>query len=319
MEPLPFRHDVVTWLADHRHPLLTPVMQFFTGLGEIDGYILVVALVYVAYDKRLGVRLAVLTLVAMSVNHILKTLIQNPRPFIGDGSYSGRWAVTPERGADLATEFSTPSGHAMAAGAFYGYLLLVARQPAVRLAALVCIVLIGASRPYLGVHYVEDVLSGWLIGFGLAWLAWRYAVRAEAAWDRLSVSRQAVVLVAGSVVLWLATDLISPAAPNGPPTAFVSYAGLLTGVLLGQRLEQQWVRFDPRRGGVWRALLRYGLCVACVLATLVGLELAFAALAADTTPFGFGLRYVRYSAAGLMGIVVAPLLCLRLGLAHAAR
>jgi hypothetical protein len=146
---LPFREDLVQYFADHRLPGVTPVLQGFTALGEIQGYILLIALVFVAYDKRLAIRLAVLTLVTMSFNHIIKTLIANPRPFMGDGSYLQKWAVSPERAADLATEYSTPSGHAMAAGGFYGYLVLTTRDPRWRALFVALAVLIGLSRPYL--------------------------------------------------------------------------------------------------------------------------------------------------------------------------
>ena len=34
--------------------------------------------------------------------------------------------------------------------------------------AVAALLLTGISRPYLGVHYVEDILLGWPIGIGLA-------------------------------------------------------------------------------------------------------------------------------------------------------
>ena len=79
MSELPFRLDLVQFLVEHRNPYLTLFFQSFTFLGSLEGYILVIALVYAAYDKKLAVRLAVVTLLTMSVNHILKTLIRNPR------------------------------------------------------------------------------------------------------------------------------------------------------------------------------------------------------------------------------------------------
>src|SRR5262249_15587575 len=138
-----FHADWLEFLADHRHPLLTVIFQAFTFSGEIEGYILIVAIVYAAFDKRLGVRLAVVTFAAMMLNHGLKTMIRNPRPFQADGSYRTRWAVSPERAADLATEYSTPSGHAMGAAAFYAYLFAEARQRWARVACVVVALLVG--------------------------------------------------------------------------------------------------------------------------------------------------------------------------------
>lgn len=75
-----------------------------------------------------------------------------------------------------ATGYSFPSGHAFASTVFYGMLVyLVWRltpRPAVRtLAAVVggtLILAVGLSRVYLNVHYITDVIGGWLAGG--AWL-----------------------------------------------------------------------------------------------------------------------------------------------------
>jgi membrane-associated phospholipid phosphatase len=64
-------------------------------------------------------------------------------------------------------EFSTPSGHATAAAAFYTYLYGKVCSRAVRIVAVAAILIIGISRPYLGVHYFEDVFLGWALGVRL--------------------------------------------------------------------------------------------------------------------------------------------------------
>jgi undecaprenyl-diphosphatase len=70
---------------------------------------------------------------------------------------------------------SFPSGHALGSTVAYGALLLVflpvmsRRLRTVGIAAFAAIVvLVGFTRVALGVHYVSDVLAGWLLG--LAWL-----------------------------------------------------------------------------------------------------------------------------------------------------
>ncbi len=163
-----FHLDLVQFLFENRNGPATALFQLFTLLGEIEGYVLVVCLIYVAYDKKLAFRLSVLALVTMSLNHLLKTLIANPRPFISEGTYAEKWAVSAAKAAELATEYSTPSGHAMAGSCFYSYLYASVKNRSVRIAAIVSILLMGLSRPYLGVHYLEDVFLGWALGISMA-------------------------------------------------------------------------------------------------------------------------------------------------------
>ena len=71
---------------------------------------------------------------------------------------------------------SYPSGHAMSAMAFYGFIIYLTykyvENPAYRFILIpvttLLILAIGASRIYLGVHYPSDVAAGLLAG--LIWL-----------------------------------------------------------------------------------------------------------------------------------------------------
>jgi undecaprenyl-diphosphatase len=82
---------------------------------------------------------------------------------------------------------SFPSGHTLTATVWVGAVLLVllpavparARRAVVG-AGIVLVVVVGFTRIALGVHYVSDVVAGWLIG--LAWLA--VTTHAFRAWRR---------------------------------------------------------------------------------------------------------------------------------------
>lgn len=78
----------------------------------------------------------------------------------------------PELAVYAENYFSFPSGHATIAVALYGFLgyLLMrftrswSRKVNILFATIVIIMAIGFSRIYLGVHYISDVWSGYLVG-----------------------------------------------------------------------------------------------------------------------------------------------------------
>jgi undecaprenyl-diphosphatase len=97
----------------------------------------------------------------------------------GSGAFSllGKVAFHRQRppGIGVYTEasFSFPSGHATIAAAFYGFIVYYLWRQAqnwnIRLNLLfggsALILAIGFSRLYLGVHFLSDVLGGYLLGF----------------------------------------------------------------------------------------------------------------------------------------------------------
>lgn len=115
------------------------------------------------HARRLAVFLVVTTLGGALLDTVVKIVVNRPRPFLVD---------------PVATAYgkSFPSGHAMSSTIVYGALVLVflpvvvrRRRAGVVGAVVVLVLAIGFSRLALGLHYISDVLGGYVLG--LAWLA----------------------------------------------------------------------------------------------------------------------------------------------------
>ncbi len=80
--------------------------------------------------------------------------------------------LRPEGGVLDASGYSFPSGHASISVAFYGFCCFLGMQLVQRWSTRINLLLLGAliafligfSRLYLGVHYLSDVLAGYLVG-----------------------------------------------------------------------------------------------------------------------------------------------------------
>jgi undecaprenyl-diphosphatase len=110
--------------------------------------------------------------VAGTAAYGLKVVVGRPRP-----------AVKIERLANQADSFrpnyqAFPSGHSAASAAFFGVLFFVCWRLA---SALFLIpVLVGASRIFLGAHYLSDVIGGLMLGVFCAALVSAVALRKAA-------------------------------------------------------------------------------------------------------------------------------------------
>lgn len=138
---------------------ITAVMIFISFLGSAITLItLSLASIFLIKDKKYSKLIMLNLALSFILNKILKLIIARPRP--------PRLRLVIENG------YSFPSGHSMVSFAFYGFLIYLINKnlknkkikyPLIILLSLL-ILLIGISRIYLGVHYVTDVLGGYIIG-----------------------------------------------------------------------------------------------------------------------------------------------------------
>ena len=162
-------------LFSMRSDIATTIFLPITWLGEwttVMIFVLIVAAFLLrSRQRRLILALSISTFGSLGVTYLTKLLIERPRPLD---------AILLENSS------SFPSAHATIAVAFYGFLayLLIKKISAqggpapsrknklnrslIIFSASVLILAIGFSRLYLGVHYLSDVLAGYLVG--LAWL-----------------------------------------------------------------------------------------------------------------------------------------------------
>lgn len=158
-----FDETVANYVTSFRSAANTRWFTFITHLGDRYAYLAVslvlAAWFYLRYKnwKFVVQTIGVLLLASLS-NVVLKEVIHRQRPEL-------------EHLVTVST-LSYPSGHAMSAMAFYGFLIHLCLRHSMsrfmRIGAIVTLTLliiaIGLSRVYLGVHYPSDVVAGWAGG-----------------------------------------------------------------------------------------------------------------------------------------------------------
>lgn len=149
----PWLTKILNGLSLLGHPI-----WFWVLIGSVAIYL------WVRQRRRLVAFLLASTLGGSIINTAVKIAVNRPRPSFADPA-----AITYQEGK------SFPSGHAMSSTIAYGALLLIFLPLIPRkyrpwaIGGYVALeALIGLSRLGLGVHYISDVLGGYLLG--LAWL-----------------------------------------------------------------------------------------------------------------------------------------------------
>jgi len=156
----------------HRAGWLTDGFRALTWLGSTTVLTLIlVAAGAILLMTRRDILGAVLPAIGLAVTVVAKNsakaLIERPRP-------------SPTSAIGSNTGFAFPSGHAADSLAVFAMLVLIlsaGRSRRVRLtmsfAAAILVLAVGASRVYLGAHWLTDVLGAWaLAGAIVGLLAW---------------------------------------------------------------------------------------------------------------------------------------------------
>lgn len=141
-----------------------PVAYFIShGVGSYAIMFVVFFLALFFIDKwRVALELLIITAISFGVLTALKHYFGIDRPYLIDP-----WLTA----YDNDTSYALPSGHALMSVIILGWVSL--RHPKSRILAwgtVILIILIGASRIYLGVHYPSQVMAGWLFGILLLYL-----------------------------------------------------------------------------------------------------------------------------------------------------
>lgn len=315
-----FIQSLGLWLAEP--------MKFFSFLGTEQAFMVLLPFVYWCVDAGLGLKMGAMLILTNSLNGYLKLAFHSPRPY---------WFDANVKALSAETSFGFPSGHAQTAASLWGLLAFETRHRARRWltwAAVALIFLIGFSRLYLGVHFLRDVLAGWLLGGVLVWLFSRVSEPVTGWVRERSLPQQVGMALVSSVMLvviqyavlalltgwelpaaWL--SLSAAAAPDNPIDP-LSVHGIFTvaGTWLGLSLGAAW--FYHKVGGFntqgtpAQLILRYLIGIAGVAVLYLGLSAIF--------PHGEDLisqllRLVRYALIALWVSAGAPFLFIKLRLA----
>lgn len=304
------------------------IMKLFTFLGNEEFYFILFPILFWCVDSRLGLRAGLILLLSGCVNSYFKWIFRLPRPY-----WSNRKVIayTSEK------SFGAPSGHSQNAVAMWGLIAASINKPWAWVASIFLIFMIGFSRMVLGVHFMLDVILGWIIGVIILWVFLRLepivgkwiegkSLEVKVGLSFLSSLGLVVVgaLILSALSYWEVPDLwvqnalqaTHDAEPIEPLviSGVVSNAAVFFGVSAGYVIMNQMGGFNTK-GKFSQQVLKYIIGIFGVLVIWMGLDVIF--------PDGEEIlalifRYIRYGLSGIWISLGAPWLFVRIKLSETA-
>ena len=308
--------EFIRWLQA-TYPQLAGFFVAISSLGRAGFYLAVLPLIYWCISKRAGRLLGYMLFVAIVINTMFKHAFRAPRPF---------W-IDPTMGIVETSGYGIPSGHTQYATTLYLIVAYLVGGLWVWLAAGVMILLMALSRIYLGAHFIQDVVAGFIIGVILLILAivWDRRVRTKFSKRILGQRMMAAVLVVlvfavlylimlyfrGEPNLSVPWAAYVPAAEIASRLEMASALGAFMGYSIGIVFERSRVRFRSD-GPIVKRAGRYLLGIVIAVIIWIGLGAIFPN---DPLFLALPLLALRYFLITLWVTYYAPWLFVRLGMA----
>ena len=276
-------------LENIRNPFLDAFFAVFTALGEEMIIAAIIAVIYICFHKRTGEQALLAVMTASCVTAGIKGAVRRNRPYVAgvvDRVDIDNALVST---ADLDADMSFPSGHATATSGFFGTLAARFRKPLVIILCALFTLLVMVSRVYLGVHYPTDVLTGLLIGAGIA-ILWQLIY-----WKAYKARLYIYLIFA---LLTLPLLFIGRTATH----SMFQVSAITLATALGLLIEDRFIRFSDTKN--------WGCRILRLVITALVAVIPFALL--SLLPEGEWFSYLKYFATIFVTITFVPFLIKKL-------
>jgi hypothetical protein len=192
----------------------------------------------------------------------------------------------------------------MSSTVFWGLNSMKIRRLAMWIISIIIILLVGLSRIYLGVHWLGDVLTGWLFGITILLFVWILEEPLKSFISKYDIIYVYLGLAIFGLIVMILTEIFYDSDYN-----FGAPGGQMIGLGLGFALEHKYVNFEIEfnPGEKWRKIVRILIGLLFVAPVFLGLSLIL-----DSNIVW--LKALHYILTLLIGITLWPFIFNKIGL-----
>lgn len=175
-----FDNAISLFFSVHNNVIFTNIFKAISFICSPKFMIVLNVLLFIFIIVKKKYKLLIIVLSSISsviINNLVKIIVKRKRP--------DYLRMVMEK------SYSFPSGHAMISVLFFGSIIYLVNKHNLKYKKLITfslstfILLIGISRIYLGVHYLTDVVGGYLLGFIVLFLIIHLFERKKFVWKHL--------------------------------------------------------------------------------------------------------------------------------------
>ncbi len=268
-----FELNIIRAIQSIANPFLDGLFQFITMFGEEAILIPLIAVIYWAFNKKMGEYIAYASLTSVLVNGAIKDIFKAKRPIGEPGIRSLK--------VETATGYSFPSGHTQGTASFWGAIAIYLKKNYMYAISALIIILVAISRLYLGVHYPKDVLFGAIFGILTSFITYKLFNKVN----------NKIALYFGTFIIFMPALLYAHSAD------FIKGMGTFLGFALGIYVEKKYVNFSVEGKSI-NKILRVVIGLAILILLKVGLKAVF--------PNKLVFHFLRYFIIVFFGIGLYP-------------
>lgn len=291
------------------------IFNAITYLGDPIVFVVISAILYIAYNKKFAKNLVLSLLLSYYLNGVVKELFQDPRPATNTD-------LTEELGV-IESSYGFPSAHTQNAVTYWGYSSYEFKDrkkyheiPMIPMILSIIILLVSISRIIIGTHDLQDIIGGLLLGIGFLLVFIYLEPILTPQFNKLNFNAKIVITILISSAFFLLGTLLFPRAyvqlaiQNIPPDysdagAFSLVGGVLLGFGVGYLIEQEYVKYDPSELSNKKKIINIIISLAIIFIVFLSLEY----LIEINNAF---YRFFKYGLTAFIVAFVIPLICTKI-------
>lgn len=272
------------------------IFNVLTQVGSELGYVFLLAASILAINKKYGRRLIIGFMLNQFVNSLIKDVVKDPRP-----------DTNIVDGEPIETSYGFPSGHTQNGVAFWGFTFFYTKNTGkkdatntfIKILSIFFMIVLPISRVIIGVHDLQDIVGGFVIGMIILNAYMPISDRMEKYREK-PVGWKIGLGFLASFLLWITVSVLVPDAAEG----LGQPGGLLMAGAVFFPIEEEYVKWEPEELGGKKKLIAGVVGLLLTLAVYFGLSAAFGSFTNNLWLW----RTLRYFLVGAIVIMVAPYL-----------